>query len=180
MLRNLLAGVLGVAVLVVAPLVGTPKSQLDFLGYSDAPMALPAMDGEAIHRSLVTAFEPDRVADALAPRWTPMAARAAPGDGEMVLRVVQVDTIAADHVRVRVATKDPAVAAHITDEIVRGVHVADARERLLIRSETTGGRLVLLLLAAAVVALLWCVVSAGWRGVRSLNRSRLPVAAASR
>ena len=108
-----------------------------------------------------------------------MTARAAPGDGEMVLRVVQVDTIAADHVRIRVATNDPVVAAHITDEIARGVHVADARERLLIRSETTGGRLVLLLQTAAVAALLWCVVSAGWRGVRALSRSRLPSAAAS-
>ncbi|MEM6849148.1 MAG: hypothetical protein AAF580_13945 [Pseudomonadota bacterium] len=180
MFRNLVVGVLAVAVLAVAPLLETPKSQLDIFGYRDGSLALPAMDGEAIHRSLVAALEPDRVADALAPRWGPMAARAASGDGEMVRRVVQVDTIAHDHVRIRVAAKDPAVAAHIADEIVRGVRAANTRERLLIRSETTGGRLVLLLQAAAVVALLWCVASAGWRGVRSLSRLRLPEAVASR
>lgn len=142
--------VIGLALLLAAPQWAMPAIQIDLYGTPGSQVSSVKLSVD--EAALAQRFGDGRLRDALRPQTfgTAFAADRAPE----VLRVVSVATIGPEHVRIRVAARDKEVAVAIADEIAAGIQLPGFTERLMLRSETTGGRMVLVaqLLGYALLA----------------------------
>ncbi|WP_108663133.1 hypothetical protein [Acuticoccus kandeliae] len=133
--------------LVAVSLVGSrwldrPMAQLDL--FTHGPVAVPSLDGEDVRaavKDVVARLGEDRVAAMVRPVAGAAVAGTAP---EMqVLRTVEVKSLAPDRIRIRVGVSDIAAGHEVADGI-RGAFIAGGlKERILLQSESTGGRAVL-------------------------------------
>ncbi|MCF3936627.1 hypothetical protein L1787_24860 [Acuticoccus sp. M5D2P5] len=145
-----LVGGLVAAGLFGARWVERPVAQLDL--FTNGPAAAPSLREPGVHREVTEVLDrlgPDRVAAMLRPARGTATAGEAPT--VKVLRAVEVTSVAADRIRIRVGVSDldagHAVAAGVGAAFLAG----GLQERLRLRSETTGGRALLMLNLLAVV-----------------------------